>query len=58
MDVVSRFERLRVYARQSVPSPHQPVALLWALGQEERLHRWTKFRDEVGPLLAEFAWRR
>jgi putative restriction endonuclease len=39
-------------------SRHQPLTLLWAIGQvaadAPRLHPWTRFQSEVGAVLAEF----
>lgn len=40
------------------PSRHQPLALLWAISRiaagKPRLAPWSRFRTEIGPLLAEF----
>ncbi|MEV6419981.1 HNH endonuclease [Streptomyces sp. NPDC051662] len=40
------------------PSRHQPLALLWTISRvaagKPRLAPWSRFRAEVGPLLAEF----
>ncbi|MEJ2855388.1 MULTISPECIES: HNH endonuclease [unclassified Saccharothrix] len=46
------------HQRHESPTVHEPLALLWAIGQlaagRGRLFRWPDFRDGVGAVLAEF----
>lgn len=49
---------LRVDRSSGVPTRHQPITLLWAIGRaaanQPRMVRWTKARAELKPLLEEF----
>ncbi|MEQ8142691.1 HNH endonuclease [Streptomyces sp. OP7] len=59
-DLLARLRNLKVSRGPGNPGPsrHQPLSLLWAISrgaaEQPRLTPWTRFRDEVGPLLTEF----
>ncbi|MFG2169437.1 HNH endonuclease [Micromonospora chersina] len=57
-DLFTAFERLSMHHLEGVPSRHQPLALLWAIGRlaagESRLVEWRDFRAGVAPILQRF----
>ncbi|RSM79421.1 hypothetical protein DMH04_32030 [Kibdelosporangium aridum] len=57
-ELVQRVTVLRRHHLDGKPSRHQPLTLLWAIGQlavdAPRLHPWHVFKPQVGELLAEF----
>ncbi|MFF6907144.1 HNH endonuclease [Streptomyces sp. NPDC012389] len=56
--LMERLRRLKTHRQSGRPSPHKPLALMWAIARnvrgESRLSPWPEFRDEVGKLLIEF----
>ena len=56
--LLADFADLSLHRLDGVPSRHQPLALLWALGRlaagEERLAPWHDFRPGVAPLLERY----
>ncbi|MFH8573764.1 HNH endonuclease [Streptomyces sp. NPDC017993] len=60
LDVLERIGGLNTHRNSGggTPSRHQPLALLWTISRvaagKPRLASWSRFRAEVGPLLAEF----
>ncbi|WP_371478813.1 HNH endonuclease [Kitasatospora sp. NBC_00315] len=59
-NLLARLDGLKTHhaAGGGRPSRHQPIALLWSIARvaagKPRLAPWSRFRAEVGPLLAEF----
>jgi putative restriction endonuclease len=57
-ELLARATSLRQHDLAGRASRHQPLTLLWAIGQlvagAPRLHRWSSVQREVGALLAEF----
>ncbi|WP_328547928.1 HNH endonuclease [Streptomyces platensis] len=60
LKMLDRIEALNTHRSPGAgaPSRHQPLALLWTISRvaagKPRLAPWSRFRAEVGPLLAEF----
>ncbi|WP_239146417.1 HNH endonuclease [Streptomyces sp. SID10815] len=58
--LLERLRKLKASRGPGNPSPsrHQPLSLLWAMSRAadgpSRMTPWPRWRDEVGPLLAEF----
>ncbi|WP_435643035.1 HNH endonuclease [Streptomyces sp. H49] len=58
--LLERLRKLKVSRGPGHPAPsrHQPLSLLWAISraadERPRMTPWTRFREEVGPLLVEF----
>jgi putative restriction endonuclease len=57
-ELLAAFAQLSLHRLDGVPSRHQPLTLLWALGRldagEDRLVPWREFRPAVAPLLERY----
>lgn len=57
-DLLAALANLSLHRRDGVPSRHQPLTLLWAIGRlaagGDRLVSWREFRPAVTPLLERY----